>query len=70
MSKLLKRSLRKRVKKWNRKFRSLKIKIVLLIILPVAIICIANAVIKEYTKIKLKETAVSVPETPPTQSPQ
>ncbi len=70
MAKSSKTSLLKRIKKWNRDLRFLRIKLVLLITLPIAIISIGDAVIKEYTRIKLREAAVSSPETQSTQSPQ
>lgn len=50
----------KTVKDARRKLKFLKIKIFLFLTLPAAIITIGQAVIKEYSKIKIRQIASSV----------
>lgn len=55
-----KRSFSRTMKQLERKIKLFKIKIFLLITLPVAVITIGQAVIREYTKIKMRQLASSV----------
>lgn len=56
----------KTLKRTKRKIRLFKIKLFLLITLPVAVITIGQAVIKEYSKAKIRQAAGSVsPKNPP-----
>ena len=47
------------IKKIKRTIKSLKIKLFLLYTLPVCIVTLAQAVLKEYAKIKTREAAMS-----------
>lgn len=49
------------IKKVKKQIKSLKIKLFLLYTLPVCIVTLAQAVIKEYTKIKVRQAAMSAP---------
>lgn len=49
------------VNKAKKQIKSLKIKLFLLYTLPVFVVTLAQAVIKEYAKIKVREAASSVP---------
>jgi len=53
------KKLPKALKKYKRKLTVLKVKLFLFITLPIAIITIGHAVIKEYSKIKLRQIAFS-----------
>lgn len=55
-----KRSFSRTMKQLERKIKLFKIKIFLLITLPVAVITIGQAVIREYTKIKMRQLVSSV----------
>ncbi len=55
-----KTKLAKTLKRTKRKIRLFKIKLFLLITLPVAVITIGQAVIKEYSKAKIRQAAGSV----------
>lgn len=50
----------KALKNAKRKLKLLKLKFFLLVTLPVAVITIGRAVIKEYSKIKIRQAASSV----------
>ena len=53
-------NLAKTLKRAKRKIRFFKIKLFLLITLPVAVITIGQAVVKEYSKAKIRQAAGSV----------
>ncbi len=53
-------NLTKTLKRAKRKIRFFKIKIFLLITLPVAVVTIGQAVVKEYSKAKIRQAARSV----------
>lgn len=55
-----KSSFSKTVRQWERKVKFFKFKLFLFLTLPAAIITIGQAVIKEYTKIKMRQLASSV----------
>lgn len=55
-----KTNLTKTLKRAKRKIRFFKIKLFLLITLPVAVITIGQAVVKEYSKAKIRQAAGSV----------
>ena len=55
-----KTKLAKTLNRTKRKIRLFKIKLFLLITLPVAVITIGQAVIKEYSKAKIRQAAGSV----------
>lgn len=55
-----KTNLTKALKRTKRKIRLFKIKLFLLITLPVAVITIGQAVVKEYSKAKIRQAAGSV----------
>lgn len=55
-----KTNLAKTLKRAKRKIRFFKIKLFLLITLPVAVITIGQAVVKEYSKAKIRQAAGSV----------
>ena len=46
-----------RMDRLNREIRTLRIKLFLLITLPVAVVTIGQAVLKEYTKIRVRQAA-------------
>lgn len=55
-----KTNLAKTLNRAKRKIRFFKIKLFLLITLPVAVITIGQAVVKEYSKAKIRQAAGSV----------
>ena len=49
------------IKKAKKQVKGLKIKLYLLYTLPVCVVTLAQAVIKEYSKIKIRQAATAVP---------
>ena len=49
------------IKKAKKQVKGLKIKLFLLYTLPVCVVTLAQAVIKEYSKIKIRQAATAVP---------
>lgn len=70
MNRKKKSPLQKKITAAGKKIKYLKIKLYLLFVLPVCILTLGKAVIKEYIKIRFSDPSLKIPESVPQRSGQ